>query len=110
VDGLTILAETDAYLIEYEAGTLTVARYSDGHCLVVPYERAAGMFRDCLKTHSIERTIECFIRMGEAAYRRMTSKPGYRSHLGSLDGRDAKGWEPLYKPHRMPRKSDECNN
>lgn len=100
---MTILAATADHVVEFDAGFLSISRYSDGHALGLEGRGIAGQFRACLKTHSAERTVECFIRMGEAAYRRMVSRPGYRSPLGSLDLRDAKGWQPLYKPGRAPR-------
>lgn len=76
---MTILAKTDLYLVEYEAGFLSIARYSDGYCKAAKAKGIAGQFRDCLKTHSAERTIEVYLRM-----------------MRRFD------WEPLYKPERMP--------
>lgn len=76
---MTILARTPEYLVEYEAGFLSIARYSDGHCKAAKAKGIAGQFRACLKTHSPERTIECFLRM-----------------MRKFE------WEPLYKAHRMP--------
>ncbi|WP_419902091.1 hypothetical protein [Kiloniella sp.] len=78
---MTILAETQDYLVEYETGLLTIARYSDGHCIGFKGRRVAGEFRDCLKTHSPERVVETFIKAA---------------------GPNPK-WGPLYKPHKMPR-------
>lgn len=77
---MTILAITEKYLVEYESRILTISRYSDGHCLSFAGRRVAGEFRDCLKTHTAEQTVETYIKIAR-------NKP----------------WEPMYKPHRMPR-------
>jgi len=77
---MTILAITADHLVEFEAGFLTIARYSDGYCKGAKAKGIAGQFRDCLKTHTPERTVECFLRM-----------------MRKFE------WEPLYKPHCMPR-------
>lgn len=74
----TVLAATAEYLVEYAGGMLTIARRSDGHCIAFTGRRVAGEFRDCLKTHSPERVIACYIRMAPGA------------------------WAPLYKPEGMP--------
>lgn len=100
---MTILACTTTHIAEFEDGLLTIARYSDGQALGLTGKGIAGQFRACLKTHSAERTIDCYIRMAQAAHRRMIARPGYRSPFGSLDHRNADGWEPLYKPGRAPR-------
>lgn len=76
---MTILARTAEHLVEYEAGFLSIARYTDGHCKAAKAKGIAGQFRACLRTHSPERVVETFLRM-------------MRRHP----------WEPLYKPHRMP--------
>ena len=77
---MTILAKTDEHLVEFECGVLTIARYSDGHCLGLRGKGIAGQFRECLKTHSPKRVVATFIRM--------------------CHGQE---WQPLYKPARMPR-------
>lgn len=100
---MTILAKTEAYLVEYEAGFLSIARYSDGKALGLQGKRIAGDFKECLKKEGAERTIATYIRMAEAMRRRELARPGYRSPLGSLDTRDEKGWDFLYKPDKMPR-------
>lgn len=78
---MTVLAQTDDYLVEYERPLLTIARFSDGHCLGFEGKRVAGEFRGCLKTHPAERVIETYIRM-------VGPQPN---------------WEPLYKPDVMRR-------
>jgi hypothetical protein len=77
---VTILAQTSEYLVEYESGMLTIARYSDGHCLAFTGKRVAGEFRDCLRTHPPERVVATYIRIARGAT-----------------------WQPLYKPECMPR-------
>lgn len=81
---MTVLAQTESHLVEFEFGVLTIARYSDGHCLMLKGRGIAGHFRDCLKTHSPQRVTETFIRM--------------------CRGQE---WQPLYKPHRMPRELEK---
>jgi hypothetical protein len=80
---MTILAITEDYLVEYESGLLTISRYTDGYCLGFSGRRVAGEFRDCLKTHTADKVIETYIKIARGAQ-----------------------WEPMYKPHRMPRKSE----
>lgn len=77
---MTILAKTADHLVEFENGVLTIARYSDGHCVGLTGRGIAGQFRDCLKTHAPERVVETFLRI-------------VRNQM----------WQPLYKPHMMPR-------
>lgn len=77
---MTILAKTPDYLVEFEANMLTIARYSDGHCIALQGKGIAGEFKACLKTSPVERVIEVFIKMVSGA-----------------------AWQPLYKPARMPR-------
>lgn len=77
---MTTLTKTTDYLVEFEAGMLTISRYSDGHCLAMTGKRIAGDFRDCLKTHSLERCVDTFIRLSPS-----------------------KTWQPMYKPQYMPR-------
>jgi hypothetical protein len=75
---MTVLAKTTDYLVEYESNMLTIARYSDGHCLALTGRGIAGEFRACLKTHAPDRVIQTFMRMIPDAT-----------------------WRPLYKPERM---------
>ncbi|HLP66751.1 MAG TPA: hypothetical protein VK181_04455 [Rhizobium sp.] len=77
---MTILAITSAHLVEFEAGILTIARYSDGACVTLQGKGIASQFRDCVHTHGEERATATFLRIAG-------SQP----------------WMPLYKPHRMPR-------
>jgi hypothetical protein len=77
---MTILASTADYLVEYEAGMLTIARRYDGNCIGLTGRGIAGQFRDCLKTHGAERTIQTYIRMVPGAT-----------------------WQPLYKPGCVPQ-------
>lgn len=100
---MTILAITPDYLAEYEAGILTIARYSDGQAVALTGKGIAGEFRACLKTHAPERVCATFVRMAVDAHKRAVARPGYRSPLGSLDQRDGDGWAPLYMPEAMPR-------
>jgi hypothetical protein len=67
-------------LAEFEAGILTISRYSDGHCKGMRGRGIAGEFRACLKTHSPKRVIEVYLMMAR-------KQP----------------WQPLYKPGWMPR-------
>ena len=76
---MTILARTADYLVEFEAGYLSISRYSDGHCKAWKRAGLAGDFRACLETSTRERAVEVYLRL-------MRKAP----------------WEPLYKPHRMP--------
>lgn len=75
---MTILASTPDYLVEFEAGMLTIARRVDGHCVAMRGRGIAGDFRDCLKTHSPERVIQTYLRI--------CPRPV---------------WSPLYVPDRM---------
>ncbi|MBN8557862.1 MAG: hypothetical protein J0L74_09360 [Burkholderiales bacterium] len=77
---MTILAATTEHLVEFEAGILTIARYSDGHCLTLKATGIAGQFRDCIRTHGAERATATFIRICRN-----------------------QDWAPLYKPACMPR-------
>jgi hypothetical protein len=77
---VTILAKTQDHLVEFESGMLTIARYTDGHCIGLAGKGIAGQFRECLKTHTPERVIATFLRMDPKAT-----------------------WQPLYCPERMPR-------
>jgi hypothetical protein len=85
---MTVLAITDAYLVEFESGQLTIARYSDGHCLAIEGKGIAGQFRACLRTHEPARVVETFISIANRI-KGPSGKPGE--------------WQPLYKPERMPR-------
>ena len=76
---MTVLASTTEHLVEYEAGFLSIARRSDGHCKALKGKGIAGQFRACLKTHSPERVTECFLRMARN-----------------------QEWQPLYKAGRVP--------
>lgn len=76
---MTVLANTQDYYVEFEAGFLSITRRTDGHCLGMKGKGIAGQFRACLKTHSPERVVQTFIRMARNVQ-----------------------WEPLYKPHRIP--------
>jgi hypothetical protein len=78
---MTTLAENNDYLVEFEAGYLTISRFEDGHCKGWNKRGIAGEFRDCLKRKGVDWTINFYLhlmRKGE--------------------------WEGLYKPERMPRK------
>ena len=77
---MTILAVTSEFLVEYEARILTIARYTDGHCVALAGLGIKGQFKDCLKTHPPEKVVATFLRIA-----------GKQS------------WQPLYKPGRMPR-------
>ncbi|ACS41650.1 hypothetical protein [Methylorubrum extorquens] len=76
---MTILALTSDYLAEFEAGYLTISRYSDGHCKAWKYTGVAGDFRESLKSHGADRTVATYLKIMRKAE-----------------------WEPLYKPERMP--------
>lgn len=76
---MTILARTPEHLVEFESGYLTIARYSDGHCLAWKQSGIAGMFRADLAKHGAARTVATFLRMMRRAE-----------------------WEPLYQADRMP--------
>lgn len=78
---MTILTITQDHLVEFEAGILTIARYSDGHCVALKGKGIAGQFRACLKTHEPVRVVQTFLRIAERK----------------------QAWQPLYKPERMPR-------
>ena len=77
---MTVLAKTADHLVEFENGMLTIARYSDGHCVGLTGKGIAGQFRDCLKTHTPERVVEVFLKIVPNAM-----------------------WQPLYHPDKMPR-------
>ena len=76
---MTILARTADYLAEFEAGFLSISRYSDGYCKAWKRLGLSGEFRACLEIDTQERVIEVYLRL-------MRKAP----------------WEPLYKPHCMP--------
>lgn len=76
---MTILCRTEDHLAEFEAGYLTISRYSDGHCKAWKLSGIASLFRADLKRVGPERAIEVYLRL-------MRRAP----------------WEPLYKPGRMP--------
>jgi hypothetical protein len=75
---MTVLASTPEHLVEYEAGILTIARRSDGHCLALRGHGIAAHFRDCLTTHEPARVVAVFIKLCRGQH-----------------------WRPLYKPRCM---------
>lgn len=77
---MTVLAQTEDHLAEFEFGALTISRYTDGHCIALAGKGIAGQFRKCLKTHAPERVIKTFLRIDPKAE-----------------------WQPLYNPSEMPR-------
>ena len=77
---MTIITTTPEYLVEFEAGILTIARYSDGHCIALKGHGLSGQFREALKKHGKDRTIRTYLKIDPKAT-----------------------WQPLYKPDRMPR-------
>lgn len=62
---MTILASTDEHVVEHESGVFSIMRRADNMALHMEGRRIVGDFRDCLKTHSPERVIATYIRMGE---------------------------------------------
>ena len=58
---MTVLANTTDHLVEYEYGMLSIARKIDGKAMCFKGKRVCGNFRDCLKTHSAERTIQTWL-------------------------------------------------
>ena len=80
---MTILARTASYLAEFEAGYLTISRYSDGYCKAWKYTGVAGDFRATLKSHGADRTIALYLKIMRKAE-----------------------WEPLFQPDRMPGASN----
>lgn len=60
---MTILANTPEYLVEFEAGILTISRRSDGMHVALEGRGIAGQFRECLKTHEPNRVVQTFLRM-----------------------------------------------
>ena len=60
------LAKTADYLVTYEGPLFSILRRSDEKQLVLSSRHGAvGEFRDCVRTHGAERTIETFIRLAE---------------------------------------------
>lgn len=60
---MTILANTKAFLAEFENGVLTITRRSNGLHIAFQGERVAGEFRDCLKTHDADTVCETYGRI-----------------------------------------------
>lgn len=60
---MTILANTPEYLVEFEAGILTISRRSDCMHVALEGRGIAGQFRECLKTHDANRVVQTFLRM-----------------------------------------------
>ncbi len=64
---MTVLAETENYLVEYDqCGSfrmLTITDKWNGFAKSLFGPRIAGDFRDCLKTHSPEKAIETWLRI-----------------------------------------------
>lgn len=79
---MSLLAKTDLYLAEFEAGMLFISRYSDGNAVALKGRGIAGQFRDCLKANGAEKTINTYLRIA------------------------GKNWRPMYKPHRMPGRKE----
>jgi hypothetical protein len=82
---VTVLAKNHDYIVEFEPTgqrLLTIARRSDGYCLAFTGARVAGEFRDCLKTHDLERIVQTYERIARGV------------------------WRPLYKASAMPRLLD----
>jgi hypothetical protein len=77
---MTVLAQTEDYLVEFEDGLLTIARYSDGHCKATDYRGCAGDFRRDLNVAGPEKALRTWV-----------NGIMYRCQ-----------WRPLYKPTRMP--------
>jgi hypothetical protein len=81
---MTILAITREYLVEFEAGYLTISRYADGHCKAWKKSGIASDFRSCLRSGGADKTVSTYLLLLRCAE-----------------------WEPLYKPHRMPGSDPE---
>lgn len=68
-----VLASTASHFVEHgrsgsSGPVLFIVRRTDGHCIAMTAgRRAVGEFRDCLRTHSAERVIACYLRMAESA-------------------------------------------
>ena len=82
---MTILAKTENHLVEYEAGILTIARRSDGHCLDVRkgdggIAAPSGDFRHMCKRVGKDAATRRFMNIALA--------------IGCK-------WEPLYKARAM---------
>ena len=76
---MTVLAKTETHLAEYTrhaGGLLTIAR-QDGKCIGLSGKKIAGDFRDCLKTHTPQQVIDCYLKMAPKA----EWKPLYKEHL-----------------------------
>jgi len=80
---MAVLAMTDDHFVEFDCGIFTISRYTDGHCLAIKAKGVAGDFRHAVKKKGVDHAIVLFTSIAIAT------------------GAD---WEPLYKPHRMPRK------
>lgn len=76
---MTILARTRDHLVEFEAGFLSIARYTDGHCKAWKKVGISAEFRADCKRFGADRTVETYLQLLRRAE-----------------------WEPLYQPQRMP--------
>jgi len=84
---MTVLAVTTDHLVEYEAGSLTIARRIDGNCLSIRkgdggITSPAGDFRHMCKRVGTYKATDRFLNIATA--------------IGAK-------WEPLYKASAMPR-------
>lgn len=63
---MTVLAKTSEYLVEFESGMLSIARFSDGNAIGLRSKGLSGEFRSCVKTHGAERAIATYLRIAES--------------------------------------------
>ncbi len=81
---MTVLANTKHYLVEYDqspVALLSIVHVESGKAVSLTGKRVAGEFRDCLKTHTADRVIETFIKLGGNDWRPMYKPGRARNHL-----------------------------
>lgn len=60
---MTVIADNENYLVEYEAKMMSITSRETGLTISFTGARIAGDFRDCLKTHPIDRVVQTYVRM-----------------------------------------------
>lgn len=80
-----VIANTANYHVEFDAGYLWITRKADLMTITVQQKGkgVAGHFRDCMRTHSVDKAAEVFGRLSEHAGNRWERI--YKRDPGELD-------------------------
>lgn len=75
---INTIAKTDKYVVEYDCGMLIIHRLEDRKHLALTGKGIKGQFDACLKTHTAEKVIDVFIKMG---YKSKWNGPMYKERV-----------------------------